>query len=261
MKKPTKNCPVCSTFISTSNYDRHIKVCKGPKKHLVKEEYKISDNLYQCPECDKVGSKKALTMHIWIHENGPLPKNKNYVSGFTEFHRQLKSGERHAWNKGLSFKTHPHLSKSLRAGGITTGEKIKNKEIPYTLSEMWRTPERRKQKSEWRKQLHITNPESHPNRRLANNRNKMSYPEQLVFNFLTQNNISFEHNKKVGKYYPDFTIGTLILEIDGAQWHDPQKDAIRDQTLQELGYIVVRFSVDKKLVEKVEVFLKQQKIL
>lgn len=89
----------------------------------------------------------------------------------------------------------------------------------------------------------------------------MTYPEQLIFNLLTKNNVNFQHNKKIGKYYPDFTIGTTIIEIDGRHWHNVEKDAIRDKNLNELGYTVYRFSVKKGLVNAVANFLKQQKIL
>ena len=40
-------------------------------------------------------------------------------------------------------------------------------------------------------------------------------------------------------------LGGLVLEADGEEWHDPQKDAIRDALLRELGYQVMRFGYER----------------
>ncbi len=47
------------------------------------------------------------------------------------------------------------------------------------------------------------------------------------------------------RFVVDFTIGErLIIEVDGAYWHDPAKDAIRDALLAGEGYTVIRISED-----------------
>jgi very-short-patch-repair endonuclease len=88
-------------------------------------------------------------------------------------------------------------------------------------------------------------PTNHPNRKLANNRNKMSFPEKVAYNYLLSNGIKFEHNKYIKPYWVDFCIEKIIIEIDGKRWHIPEKDAIRDQDLLQLGYIVYRFDAQK----------------
>jgi very-short-patch-repair endonuclease len=117
------------------------------------------------------------------------------------------------------------------------------------------TDDMRKAKSEWRKQLHKDFPEMHPNRRLAGNRKKMSYPEQVAYDYLTQYNIVFEHNKKIDKYYPDFVIGNIVIEIDGAQWHDKEKDKIRDAILIAQGYKVFRIDSKENIEERIKEIL------
>lgn len=64
-------------------------------------------------------------------------------------------------------------------------------------------------------------------------------------------------------YRPDiiFTKRKLIIEIDGANWHDTQRDIIRDTRLYELGYKIRRldaeyvrlYPTDKELIRLVEV--------
>ena len=142
-----------------------------------------------------------------------------------------------AWNKGLT-KEDPRVR--LNAERISASTKGRQ-------GRRW-TEEQRKAKSEWRKQYHVDHPEAHPNRKLAGNRSKMSYPEKVAFDWFTKNNIAFEHQKRIGKYYPDFVIDNTIIEIDGEHWHDARKDKIRDCFLEENGYTVIRIKA-KELIE------------
>jgi very-short-patch-repair endonuclease len=44
----------------------------------------------------------------------------------------------------------------------------------------------------------------------------------------------------------DILVGErLVLEADGREFHDPEKDAIRDAYLRSLGYVVLRFDYDR----------------
>lgn len=152
-----------------------------------------------------------------------------------------KSGKITPWNKGLTKESDPRVAE----GGRKISEKLKGR----SSTVVW-TEEMRKRKSEWRKRFHELDPDSHPNRKLAGNRKKMSYPERVAFDFLKSHGISFEHNKKIGRFYPDFVIGTLIIEIDGPYWHDPIKDGIRDKELEKIGYEVQRICVTENIEER-----------
>lgn len=143
------------------------------------------------------------------------------------------------WNKGLT-KEDPRIAKNAKAVSESTKGKI---------GRPW-TDEQKKAKSEWRTQYHIDHPEAHPNRRLAGNRSKMSYPEQVAYDWLTENNVDFEHNKKVGKFFPDFIVnGNLIIEIDGEHWHTEEKDRVKDLFFEEAGYTVFRIKA-KEMIQK-----------
>jgi very-short-patch-repair endonuclease len=92
----------------------------------------------------------------------------------------------------------------------------------------------------------------------------MTYPEQLIFDLLTNSNIAFEHQKKVNKYYPDFTIGNIIIEVDGDWFHrDKEKEEKRDVILIAEGYEVHHFKVGSKkdLVKRVTEFLISKTLL
>ena len=148
--------------------------------------------------------------------------------------------KRVAWNKGLN-KSDPRVRKYSESTSKTmTGRPSK---------QVW-TPEMRKAKSEWRKTLHQEFPETHPNRRLAGNRSKWTYPEKVAGNWLDSNGILYERNKKIGSYYPDFVIGTLIIEIDGEYWHSKEKDSIRDRQLIDLGYTVFRIQSKERIEDR-----------
>lgn len=78
-----------------------------------------------------------------------------------------------------------------------------------------------------------------------NSRNIVSYPEKFFMTVLNNNNISYQHNKKVGKYFIDFAITEkmVALEIDGKQHliEDRQKsDSLKDTFLKNNGWIVYR---------------------
>lgn len=113
------------------------------------------------------------------------------------------------------------------------------------------TEERRKAKSEQKKKLYTEHPEKHPNRKLAYNRVKMSYPEQITFDWLKEHNISFKHQKQFGKYFVDFYIQdkNLAIEIDGEHWHDKERDKIRDSwIIDNFKISIIRISTKEKLL-------------
>ena len=64
---------------------------------------------------------------------------------------------------------------------------------------------------------------------------------------LINNNISYQHNKPVGKYFIDFAIveKKIALEIDGKQHqyeNRKKSDEIKDKFLTENGWKVYRIS-------------------
>ena len=175
-------------------------------------------------------------------------KNKNSHSNHTRLcpknpNRIYKNGMegKIPWNKGLN-KEDPRVLDHSKSVSNTL------KDRP---GRQW-TDEQRKAKSGWRKQYHLDNPESHPNRKLANNRIKMSYPEQVAYDWLIKNNIAFKHQELVGKYYPDFVIEKIILEIDGEYWHRPEVDAEKDKFFESLGYTVIRIKAKELIEAKLE---------
>lgn len=146
------------------------------------------------------------------------------------------------WNKGLTKDDDRVAKYAATLSVVKTGKPSKT---------VW-TEEMRKAKSEWRKQLHRDHPEMHPNRKLAGNRNRMSYPERVAFDYLTRMGIEFEHQKQVDKYFPDFIVGKVIVEVDGERWHDAEKDKQRDAVLESYGYSVIRIKATDNIESRLE---------
>ena len=72
-----------------------------------------------------------------------------------------------------------------------------------------------------------------------------SYPEKFFIKVLNNNNIIFEREKKVGKYFIDFAINDrlIALEIDGKQHNNIERkkaDKAKDKYLKKLGWKVYR---------------------
>jgi very-short-patch-repair endonuclease len=105
------------------------------------------------------------------------------------------------------------------------------------------TKEVRLKQSERKKLLYKLHPEKHPNRLLANNRVKMSYPEKIVYDWLKSQNIEFIHQRKIDKYYVDFNIGKLCIEVDGKRFHeDKEREKQREDVIKSLGFSIRRVS-------------------
>lgn len=127
--------------------------------------------------------------------------------------------------------------------------------------EIW-TEERRKKQSENKKKFYSEHPEAHPNRKLANNHSKMSYPEKIVYDWLTEKNLSFEHNKliktKTITRYADFYLKdyNLIIEVDGEFWHNRkiEKDKKKDFEAEEAGYTTLRIKAKERIIDRLNDF-------
>lgn len=74
----TKKCSKCGKDISLSNFARHINTCGRNRKNKAKildENWKIGENKYQCPVCDKIFTKLGVVAHYrYSHLNEVHPK-------------------------------------------------------------------------------------------------------------------------------------------------------------------------------------------
>lgn len=97
-------------------------------------------------------------------------------------------------------------------------------------------------------------------------RNVKSYAERFFETVLNNNHISYERERYVGKYFLDFVIGDIDLEIDGKQHQyadRKQSDQVRDEYLRSQGFFVYRIKwneinsdVGKEMMkEKIDLFL------
>lgn len=108
------------------------------------------------------------------------------------------------------------------------------------------------------------NPEKHPNILVAGNRNKMTYPEQLIndwltthgYNFISQYKTSFNDSiRYVDFYLPDYN---LYIEVDGEYWHaDKSIDTEKDLYAKNIQHInTLRLYTKDRIIEKLDLFFK-----
>lgn len=74
-------------------------------------------------------------------------------------------------------------------------------------------------------------------------RNIKSYAEQFFETVLTNNHIIYAREVHVGKYFLDFVVGDIDIEIDGKQHQYTERarsDILRDDYLRRNGYFVYR---------------------
>lgn len=160
------------------------------------------------------------------------------------------------WNKGLTKETNVTIAEQALKIQTKINKAISEGRVKGFSAKGFWTPERRLAKSEEKKKLYIEHPEKHPNRKLAGNRLKMTYPEQVAFDWLTKNSIKFEHQVAVkldGRMiYPDFALENMIIEIDGKFWHNEAKDKSRDDGLARLGFDVHRIKACERIEQRLE---------
>lgn len=73
--------------------------------------------------------------------------------------------------------------------------------------------------------------------------NAPSYAENYFITLFEKEGIKFEREVKIGRWFADFVIGSLVVEVDGKQHDRPERaasDAIKDAFLNAQGYAVLR---------------------
>ena len=67
--------------------------------------------------------------------------------------------------------------------------------------------------------------------------------ERRIADRLSEADVGFVAQAPIGPYVADFLVeGRLVVECDGAAWHDEATDAARDDHIRALGYPTVRFT-------------------
>ena len=231
-------CEHCRrVWIGKTSTTRHIKegTFVSPFKTWNRQNH-APYGTWKCPHCEFIGeTKRFLRNHI------------------KEKHSEFCGNN--SWNKGLTKETSPEVAKNSAAIKATMNTPESREKRSKIQKVCW-TEGRRKAKSEEKKKLYAEHPEKHPNRKLANNRKKISYPEQIAFDWLTEHKIIFEHQKQIGHFFADFYIPSInsIIEIDGTHWHNSEKDKLRDkEILDNFGIKTIRISTKEQIKDRLSI--------
>lgn len=179
-----------------------------------------------------------------------------------EQHRKLMHDVKFIWNKGLTKESDDRVAKNAKHVSESFKQHIADGYVNPTWTKEYWTEERRHERSEQKKKLYSEHPEKHPNRKLAGNRKQMTYPEQIAFDWLTNHNIIFEHQKEFcfdgNKRFVDFYIPSrkLFIEIDGEYWHKEgnEADKIKDELAKVNGYQTLRIKPKNNVIKQLEDF-------
>lgn len=133
------------------------------------------------------------------------------------------------WCKGKTKEEDPRLA----ARGEATGEALRGRSRP--------------DHSERLKRYYESNPQEHPNYKLAKKSkgNGFTYIERLVSEYLEELGIASEFNRRIGTKWVDFAIMNfgLVVEADGERWHqDEEAEAARDEYLCSMGWQVLHLT-------------------
>lgn len=150
------------------------------------------DKNWRSPFCDpknRSGKNERAPLGTWKCEScGEVFETKHLLYKHKRSVHRLSYGQgRGKWNKGHTKETDEHLK---RVSDKLTGRKYPGRKAKKRII----TDEYRKLMSDRLKEYYRLHPEKHPARRLANNRNHMTYGECVAYDWLTKNNIEFVHH-------------------------------------------------------------------
>ena len=242
MREAAKLCNM--TYTSFRRYAKQYGIYEPNKPTRLHVKY-CTEEVSEPGAC-RFCNKPCKNQHSLSAHERSCPKNPNrtYVS-HTIGHT--------AWNKGLTKET------NVIVAGYA--EKIKDnyasgKVTPYFASYEW-TDERRKQQSERKKQLYKCHPEKHPNALCAGNKCKMTYPEQVTYEWLVSYGYKVIHNyhfvtsnfnRYVDFYVPRYN---LFIEVDGEHWHKNKAiDIEKDIDAKHNGKITLRLIPKKHITNQ-----------
>ncbi len=292
-------CECGRSFDKIRGMTGHQKNCQTHKDIIKqkKEARRLPNGMFKCenPDCGKehdgsYGSGRFCSKHCKCSFNAK--KCKKYPTkqelaarGFGGFGTKPKSDGWKCTKCGIKFKTRSQLRQHLKnikhpnnqnwAKGLTkeTSDIIRQigKKVSKSLKEGHQSgrikvsDEYRKQMSDIKKKFYSEHPEQHPMRKVCGNRSKMTYPEQVVFDWLLQNQIKFIHqfqwqflnlDNKIHKRFVDFYIPQykLFIEVDGKYWHQNRLDEDRQKDIQaeKDGFSTLRIDPAKLIINQLQ---------
>lgn len=269
------------------------------KENEEREARRLPNGLFKCdnPDCTKehdgsYGSGRFCSKHCRCSHNakkqthfapkeelrrrrcfgfGRKPKEGGWKCSFCNLvfrtrrelekhRRETKHPTNQGWSKGLTKETDERvmrisksISKSLKEG--------------YAFGRLKITDEMKRTLSIKRKDFLAKNPEKHPNRIVCNTKEHMTYPEQLVNDWLLSKKYKFEsqfhwqyirkdgtlHQRYVDFHVEDFK---LFIEVDGNYWHKDAKDIdeAKDECAKRDGFLTLRIDPSKNVIQQLENF-------
>lgn len=222
-------CEKCGKiFYKEGPFAIHSKHCKGYiKEPFLKEDWKVEENLYRCPYCQKLLSKFKMIGHIRVTHLG--------INNLGEFG---KAGHL-AWNKGLTAESDDRVRRARN----TLKRRIRNGEVvikPYHPTE-----EEKERISKSRINYLKKNPDKVPY--LVNHHyKKVSYAERYFYYILKKSGVEFIREYRIYLYSLDFASikNKIDLEIDGEQHYLDKRivesDKRRNKYLTDRGWKIIR---------------------
>lgn len=228
-----------NNFVEIGNKHRSRRQLNLEEQHL---KARAPYGTWTCKQCNIVfNTRQELFQHN--HEAHPIQYKLSWNKGHTKNDdNRIAIGAK-------------HVSESFKAK-IINGYKN-----PTWTGEYW-TDEKRKERSLIKKKFYLDHPEKHPNRAVAGNRKKMTYPEQVAFDWLTKRGFIFECQKEFildgHKRFVDFYLPQqkLFIEIDGEFWHPEgnANDKEKDEIALKHGYKTLRIRPKNIVVNQLETF-------
>ena len=247
--KPNTQCEFCKHECNRlAALTKHLRLC------LLNPENKNKEKRFKCCWCNECFiTKNQLKEHK--HEKHPEYQGHTWNKGLTKDKYELVKNISNKISKCSQKRRIKdiNLKKHKKVGIFKTNFNIRyckdcNKQLCFKNKSGYCqlcSPKHTNIRADVREKLRQTQLKLVANgtHKGWNARNIKSYAEIFFEKVLNNNHIQYKREKKVGKYFLDFVIDKLDLEIDGKQheYVDRKKsDLVRDEYLRKQGYFVYR---------------------
>ncbi len=199
----------------------------------------ITDKQWANPMHRKNISKKASIQLKKEYANGKRNKNTITNAANKKVRQMIKDGVYGKWMVPTFFDKIKKVTNTVEMRKMSSERMKKNNPM--------QDPVTRKKATDSLNRLYQEHPEKRLNTRMAKYRKsgKKTWIEKRMMESLDKLNIEYVFQYPILRYNVDFAIPNLkiVIECDGEYWHrDKVKDKIRQQNIENEGWLVLRYS-------------------
>ena len=206
----------------------------------ISDDWKIDDNRYKCPHCEKEYSKRGICTHIW-RNHGEGKSHKSFLG---------KTHKNGIWNKGLTKETDHRMERISENLSITMKQKFKDGSLNGAIKMCQNDPDYHKKISALGGGYRERSGRSHGCYVLDSFGQRVwlqsSYElkcsqilNDLNINWIRPKSLLYSIENKTFRYYPDFLLVNYRIYLDPKNDYKAKNDKEKIQLVCEQNNAIV----------------------